>query len=240
MRTTLRLFKSSSSNRWLQRQANDPFVRGRSEGGGGLPTLRARSGFKLAELAKKYRNLLHGRAVVDLGAAPGGWTQVAAAAVARRGGAVVAVDILPMEEIRHAFVVEGDFFDEQVQSQVRRHLEGMRKDQVKIDKNEGEEAGEGSTAVADTVLSDMMAPMSGVRVRDVQASLDLVAAATEFAHQVLRPADPGAVLDDGKPKKKKKGDKDKTDADAEVERAADKENDKDGPGSKLYPGGSLV
>lgn len=180
MRPALTALKSSSSNRWLARQAQDPFVRSRATGqqGTGAGTqLRARSGFKLSELARKYP-LLHGRAVVDLGAAPGGWSQVAAKAIrrqSRRGhggipGAVVAVDLLPMEELEGVQVVEGDFFDHSVQEQVRMGLKGFNKD--------------GS---ADTVLSDMMAAMSGVRVRDVQSSLDLVQAATTFAHVVLRP-----------------------------------------------------
>lgn len=181
MRSALVALKSSSSNRWLARQARDPFVRGRAAGD--LPSgthLRARSGFKLGELASKYKGLFRGRAVVDLGAAPGGWSQVALAAVQKqsgrgggREGAVVAVDLLPMDELPGVEVVTGDFFDPQVQEQVRNGLRGAK----------GNEDGS-----ADTVLSDMMAAMSGVRVRDIQASLDLVSAATEFAHAVLRPA----------------------------------------------------
>lgn len=182
MQRSWALLKSASSNRWLARQARDPFVKGRVDPE--LPTsLRARSGFKLVELAKKHRTLLHGRAIVDLGAAPGGWTQVAAAAVKKRGGAVVAVDLLPMEDIPGADFVQGDFFDAGVQAQVRAFLQRRRKAST-----------EAEAPIADTVLSDMMAAMSGVRDRDIQASLDLVSAATDFAHQVLRPADPEDVL----------------------------------------------
>ncbi|GMK54063.1 hypothetical protein CspeluHIS016_0106490 [Cutaneotrichosporon spelunceum] len=204
MNPTSVLFKSSSSTRWLARQSRDPFVR--SRGG----SYRARSAFKLKDLATKYPIL--GRRVVDLGAAPGGWSQVAAERQRQyRGkGVVVAVDLLPMEEMRGVEVVTGDFFEPAVQSRVLELLRaapttrgvqaaptpwGMKAGNEAEVQTTGEE-GEGmgvETAVdiglADCVLSDMMASMSGIRDRDVAASLDLVSTATWLAHQVLRPKD---------------------------------------------------
>lgn len=120
---------------------------------------RARSAFKLLELCKKHRSLLGSR-VVDLGAAPGGWSQVAAT----RSKKVVAVDLLPIEAISGVHVVQGDFFNPDIQNKVKVILGGQ----------------------ADSIVSDMMADMSGVRDKDVQASLDLVGAATYFAGEVLR------------------------------------------------------
>ncbi|BEI89377.1 uncharacterized protein CcaverHIS019_0207390 [Cutaneotrichosporon cavernicola] len=212
MNATSALLKSSSSStRWLSRQTRDPFVR--SRGG----SYRARSAFKLKDLATKHPIL--GRRVVDLGAAPGGWSQVAAERQQQyRGkGIVVAVDLLPMEVMRGVEVVTGDFFEPAVQSRVLELLRaaptktptaartawGMRVSKEGEDETglegEGTVAGEEGETVeagkevnfglADCVLSDMMAPMSGIRDRDVAASLDLVSAATWFAHQVLRPKD---------------------------------------------------
>lgn len=152
MHPSLVLPKSSSSARWLARQAQDTFVSSR----GGY---RARSAFKLLDLCKAYPQLLGSR-VVDLGAAPGGWSQVAAA----RARSVVAVDLLRIEPIPKVHVVQGDFFDAGIQNQVKELLGGP----------------------ADSVVSDMMADMSGMRDRDVQASLDLVQAATGFAGEVLK------------------------------------------------------
>ncbi|WOO80905.1 Ribosomal RNA large subunit methyltransferase E [Vanrija pseudolonga] len=181
MRAALPALKaSSSSKQWLARQARDPFVRARAGEDSASTTAktpktyRARSSFKLDELARKHPAILSGRAVVDLGAAPGGWSQVAERAIRHRHGVVVAVDLLPIEPMPGVEVVTGDFFAPDVRSRVEQLLAaGDRYDRT----------------TADVVLSDMMAAMSGNRVRDVQASLDLVEAATEFAHLVLRPAD---------------------------------------------------
>lgn len=180
MRAALPALKaSSSSKQWLARQAKDPFVRARAgsaEGKTAKPakTYRARSSFKLDELRRKHPSILSGRAVVDLGAAPGGWSQVAERAIRHRHGVVVAVDLLPMEPLPGVEVVTGDFFAPDVRARVEELLAaGDRYDR----------------RTADVVLSDMMGDMSGNRVRDVQASLDLVEAATQFAHLVLRPKD---------------------------------------------------
>jgi 23S rRNA (uridine2552-2'-O)-methyltransferase len=173
MRLSTALFKSSSgsSNRWLARQSSDPYVRLRtsqsSPGSAQPETYRSRSAFKLVSLAAKYPGLLgRGKTVIDLGAAPGGWSQVAVRSKAK----VIALDIAPMDAIPGVQVVMGDFLSEGVRSRVGQMLSAGRAD------------GEGG---ADTVLSDMMAPMSGVRGRDVQASLDLCSAATMFGRDVL-------------------------------------------------------
>ncbi|CAK9783870.1 unnamed protein product [Cutaneotrichosporon oleaginosum] len=197
MNATRALLKSSSSTRWLARQSRDPFVK--SRGG----AYRARSAFKLKDLAGKYPIL--GRRVVDLGAAPGGWSQVAAEKQRQfRGkGVVVAVDLLPMEAMPGVEVVTGDFFDTGVQSRVLELLRAAprswarlgQKDEQGGNAEAADKEGASSTAemadtgLADCVLSDMMASMSGIRDRDVAASLDLVSAATWLAHQVLRSKD---------------------------------------------------
>lgn len=165
MQATLRLCKKSpSSSRWLQRQGQDPYVRQRTSplNGGEADTYRSRSAFKLVSLAQRYPSLLgRGKVVVDLGAAPGGWSQVAV----NKGAKVVAVDLNDIEPILKVDFLRGNFLDEDVQKRVR-ELTG----------------GKG----VDTVLSDMMASMAGVRDRDVAASLDLVSAATAFGIQTLK------------------------------------------------------
>lgn len=169
MRPTFLLRKAKgSSARWLDRQSRDPFVKSRgSPSSTQGASYRSRSAFKLVSLAQKYPDILApGKAVVDLGAAPGGWSQVAAQRV--RDGTVVAVDLLRMEPIKGVQVVKGDFLAADVQKDIVENL------------------GLGMKGQVDAVLSDMMAPMSGVRVRDVQASLDLVGAATDFARGMLK------------------------------------------------------
>lgn len=137
---------------------------------GELDTYRSRSAFKLVSLAQRYPALLgRGKIVVDLGAAPGGWSQVAV----NRGSKVIAVDLNDIEPIAKVDFVRGNFLHEDVRTKVG-ELTG----------------GKG----VDTVLSDMMASMTGVRSRDVAASLDLVSAATAFGVQTLnhRPEEDGA------------------------------------------------
>jgi 23S rRNA (uridine2552-2'-O)-methyltransferase len=188
------LAKSGSSSRWVQRQQNDPYVRlratalsspGSSTGSKSNPdsakvqelgSLRSRSAFKLVSLAKSYPLLGSGRTVVDLGAAPGGWSQVAAAQSGGRGK-VIAVDINHMESIPGVDFIQGDFLDASVHQRVADLLQRRRSPT-----NDSLER----TGHVDTVLSDMMAPMSGVRDRDVAASLDLVMAATSFGLGTLK------------------------------------------------------
>jgi 23S rRNA (uridine2552-2'-O)-methyltransferase len=163
VRTRVRSAKGRSlaSTRWLARQLNDPFVhRARREG------FRARSVYKLEEIDRQQRLLRPGGRVVDLGAAPGSWSQYAA----RHGGRVVAVDIVPMRPIAGVDVVEGDFLDPAVQARIVERLGGP----------------------ADLVLSDMAAAATGTRAVDRLRAEAIGEAVLDFAARVLAPG--GACL----------------------------------------------
>jgi 23S rRNA (uridine2552-2'-O)-methyltransferase len=151
--------RSASSTRWLERQFSDPYVAERLRRG-----FRSRAAFKLAELDARFRLLRTGDRVVDLGAAPGGWTQIAAARVGARGR-VVAVDILPMNPIAGAEIIEADFTDAATPAKIRAALGGP----------------------ADTVLSDMSPPATGHGPTDHLRIVALAEAAFEFARGVLKP-----------------------------------------------------
>jgi len=156
-----------SSKLWLERQLNDPYVaRAKAEG------LRSRAAFKLAEIDERHRLLKVGRHVLDLGAAPGGWSQVAARRVgaAEGRGRVVAVDLLPMEPIAGVTFAQLDFLDPVAPQRIREMLGGP----------------------ADVVLSDMAANATGHRRTDHLKIMALADAAAEFAREVLRPG--GAFL----------------------------------------------
>lgn len=156
-----------SSNRWLSRQAADPYVKqARSHG------YRGRAAFKLIELDKRDRFLASGLAVVDLGAAPGSWSQVAAARVGS-GGRVVALDILAMDALPGVEFIQGDFREHDVLEVLEHHLGGGG-------------SGEGERRV-DLVLSDMAPNLSGVAVADQARSMELAELARDFALQWLRP-----------------------------------------------------
>lgn len=207
MRLSLTTLKqSSSSKQWLSRQSRDPYVNAASGASSG-PIFRARSAHKLVSLSARYPSLLRpGNLVVDLGAAPGGWSQVSAQKL-RGKGMVWAVDLLGMESVRGVEVIRGDFLCPTVQEDLRLRIAAYRgsgrteggnlgpadgeEPSGSRDTNDRAELQDADALAVDTVLSDMMAPMSGVRPRDVQASLDLVMAATTFANKVLRPAAPG-------------------------------------------------
>jgi 23S rRNA (uridine2552-2'-O)-methyltransferase len=156
-----------SSTLWLQRQLNDPYVaRARAEG------YRSRAAFKLLEIDDRFHLLKPGARVVDLGAAPGGWTQVAVARTnalgERKGkphGRVLGVDLTPVEPIPGADLLELDFLTEGADAKVRDWLGGP----------------------ADLVLSDMAAPASGHPQTDQLRITGLVEAAAEFAMDVLEP-----------------------------------------------------
>jgi 23S rRNA (uridine2552-2'-O)-methyltransferase len=156
--------KSLSSRRWLTRQLNDPYVaRAKREG------YRSRSAFKLAEIDDKHRILKPGARVVDLGAAPGGWSQVAAKRIGVQGR-VVAIDILPMQEIAGVMFAQIDFLESDAPEKLKAML------------------GDG----ADVVLSDMAANATGHRQTDHLKIMALVEAAAEFACEVLKPG--GSLL----------------------------------------------
>jgi 23S rRNA (uridine2552-2'-O)-methyltransferase len=156
--------RSLSSKLWLERQLNDPYVaRARREG------FRSRAAFKLIEIDDKHRLLKAGARVVDLGAAPGGWSQVAAKRVGGKGR-VVAIDVLDMPPIAGADFAQLDFLDPQAPNALKAMLGGP----------------------ADLVLSDMAANATGHRATDHLKIMALAEAAAEFALEVLAPG--GAFL----------------------------------------------
>jgi len=151
--------RKPSSRRWLERQLNDPYVaQARRDG------YRSRAAFKLIELDERFRLLKKGMNVVDLGAAPGGWTQVALESVGA-AGKVVAIDLTPVEPVGAAVILEGDMRDAQTAARLVRALGGP----------------------ADIVLSDMAAAASGHASTDHMRIVALVEAALDFAEDVLAP-----------------------------------------------------
>ena len=205
MYSTRRLLKStSSSTRWLARQSRDPYVRSRSQPSpppksGTSPAYRSRSSFKLLSLNDRHPILLSQpklsdpeKIVVDLGAAPGGWSQVASHLLKDRGR-VFAVDLLDVMPIQGVDVLKGDFLDARVQMALADRIKAYRPSTFGLQGGSEYEDREREVLV-DVVLSDMMAPMSGVRLRDVQASLDLVQAATHFAVRILKNAGEDEVV----------------------------------------------
>jgi 23S rRNA (uridine2552-2'-O)-methyltransferase len=160
--------RSASSQRWLERQLNDPYVAAAKREG-----WRSRAAFKLIEIDDKYRILKPGHRVVDLGAAPGGWTQVAAQRVkaVEERGQVIGIDYLPVDAIAGATIIELDF------------LEGDAPDKLKALLRDGG---------ADVVLSDMAAPTTGHTSTDHLRIIGLAEVAVQFATEVLAPG--GAFL----------------------------------------------
>jgi 23S rRNA (uridine2552-2'-O)-methyltransferase len=159
--------RSVSSQHWLQRQLDDPYVR-RAKGEG----FRSRAAYKLIEIDDKYRLLKPGMKVVDLGAAPGGWSQVAAARVGagKGGGRVLAIDVLEIEPIAGVEFARVDFLDDFAPPKLKDMLGGK----------------------ADIVLCDMAANATGHRKTDHLKVMALVESAAEFAREVLAPG--GAFL----------------------------------------------
>jgi 23S rRNA (uridine2552-2'-O)-methyltransferase len=152
--------RKSSSARWKARQARDPFVkRAHAEG------WRSRAVFKLSELQGKERLIKAGSVVVDLGAAPGAWSQFAAGVVGPEGR-VLAVDLLPLAPVAGVEIFQGDFREESVMNALLASLGG---------------------APVDLVMSDMAPNMSGTRVVDQPRAMHLAELAADFASQVLRP-----------------------------------------------------
>ncbi|TNY17233.1 FtsJ-like methyltransferase-domain-containing protein [Rhodotorula diobovata] len=178
--------KGAASQVWIQRQRNDPYVRARAASGTNPSTetnaaFVSRAAFKLLELHAGWKGdvklLRPGMAIVDLGAAPGGWIQ-AALEVLQGRGTVVGVDLLPLQraigERDGVRFVQGDFLDPVVQAHVKA---AVRDNNVK-------------GARVDLVLSDMMAAMSGNALRDASLSLALCEAALAFAVATLSPVQP--------------------------------------------------
>ncbi len=150
--------RTKSSQAWLERQINDPYVRAAKASG-----YRSRAAYKLAEMDDKYRFLKRGQSAVDLGAAPGGWTQVL---VERLGeGRIVGIDIQDMEPINGVALMKLDFMQAGAPAAIKRALNGA----------------------ADIVLSDMASPATGHRETDHLRVMALCEAALEFAIEVLKP-----------------------------------------------------
>lgn len=148
--------RSQSSRAWLKRQLNDPYVAAAKARG-----YRSRAAFKLIELNEKFRFLKKGARVLDLGAAPGGWSQVAANA----GAVVVAADVLEMEPIAGVTFFQADLTDTHVPEMLKQALDGP----------------------ADVVLTDMAAPTTGHRATDHIRTIALVEIALEVALDTLKP-----------------------------------------------------
>ncbi len=152
--------RSKSSSRWLREHHSDEYVqRSRADG------YRSRASYKLLELQKSDRLMRTGDLVVDLGAAPGGWAQVAAQLVGEKGR-VVASDILPMDSLADVAFVQGDFTDDEVFERLLVALDDRR---------------------ADLVMSDMAPNMSGIRDVDQPRAMLLAELALDFARKVLKP-----------------------------------------------------
>ena len=150
--------RRASSTRWLERQLNDPYVAGAKSRG-----WRSRAAYKLLQLDDRFRLLKPGARVVDLGAAPGGWSQVAAQRAA--GGPVVAVDLLDIADIPGVRILKGDATDVTVLKRIRAELGGP----------------------ADLVLSDMAAAATGHRGTDHLRTMALAEAAWRAARALLAP-----------------------------------------------------
>ncbi len=160
--------RTTSSTRWLQRQLNDPYVAAARRDG-----YRSRAAYKLIEIDEKFHLLKAGQRVLDLGAAPGGWTQVAVKKTrALQGrGQVIGVDLSEMEPIAGARLMLLDFLDEDAPEKILALLGGTR---------------------VDLVLSDMAAPSCGHKQTDHMKIMALCEAAVDFAAEVLNPG--GAFL----------------------------------------------
>ena len=152
--------RSKTSKAWIREHISDPYVqKARAEG------YRSRAAYKLLELDRKDRLFAPGQLVVDLGAAPGSWSQVAAAKLGAKG-MVVALDLLPMEPLQGVRFLQGDFREQEVVDALLLALGGSK---------------------ADLVISDLAPNISGIGVSDQARSMYLAELALEFAGQCLKP-----------------------------------------------------
>ena len=156
--------RTTSSQLWLSRQLNDPYVIAAREAG-----YRSRAVYKLLQIDERHKILRKGQRVIDLGAAPGGWSQAAAQIVGAGepgGGQVIAIDIAAMEPIANVEILELDFMADSAPARLKALLAGHK---------------------ADVVLSDMAASATGHRPTDHLRIMGLCEAAAEFAAEVLAP-----------------------------------------------------
>lgn len=152
--------RSKTSKKWLDEHVNDPYVKKAQMDG-----YRSRASYKLIEINEKDDLYRPGSVVVDLGSAPGGWSQIVAPVVGERGR-VIASDILHMDSIIGVDFIQGDFTEESVYDAILQALGG---------------------AQADTVISDMAPNLSGVKNTDQYAAMYLVELALDMARNVLKP-----------------------------------------------------
>jgi 23S rRNA (uridine2552-2'-O)-methyltransferase len=143
----------------MQEHVNDPYVKQAQKDG-----YRSRSSYKLIELNERDRLIKPGMLVIDLGSAPGGWSQVAGRIVGEKGR-VVATDILPMDPVRNVEFIQGDFTDEQVLNKIVEALAGNK---------------------ADLIISDISPNISGIESADQASSMYLVELALDMAKRVLK------------------------------------------------------
>lgn len=151
--------RSKSSKRWLKEHFADPYVKRAQQEG-----YRSRAAYKLLELQEKDKFLKPGMVVVDLGAAPGGWSQFATRLVGKKGK-VFALDILPMDELPEVEFIQGDFREEEVMQSLLQRMQGVH---------------------ADVLLSDMAPNISGVSTVDQSRMMYLAELTLELAQQILR------------------------------------------------------
>lgn len=153
-----------SSRRWLKEHFTDPYVKAAQKAG-----YRSRAVYKLEEINIRDRLLRPGLTVVDLGAAPGGWSQLAVKLIKPKGR-LIAVDLLPIEPIEGVEIIQGDFTDEAIVNAILQKL-----------------SGDPAERSVDVVMSDMAPNTSGVQSVDVNRSVYLCELALEFALRVLKP-----------------------------------------------------
>jgi 23S rRNA (uridine2552-2'-O)-methyltransferase len=158
--------RSKSSSRWLNEHVNDPYVKRAQKDG-----LRSRASYKLMELNEKDKLIRPGMLIVDLGSAPGGWSQVAGKLVGEKGR-VLATDILPMDPLDNVDFIQGDFTSDAVFQQMLDLLDGRQ---------------------PDLIISDIAPNISGVAVADQAASMYLVELTLDMVRQVLKPGGNYAV-----------------------------------------------
>ncbi len=152
--------RTKSSSEWLRRHVNDPFVKQAQ-----LDGYRSRSAYKLIELNEKDRLIKPGMRILDLGSAPGGWSQVAGKLVGRKGR-VLATDILPMDPITNVDFIQGDFTDDKVVEELLAWLEGGR---------------------FDLIISDIAPNLSGIDSADQAGSMYFLELALDIVRKTLKP-----------------------------------------------------
>jgi 23S rRNA (uridine2552-2'-O)-methyltransferase len=152
--------RTKSSSEWLRRHVNDPFVKQAQRDG-----YRSRSAYKLIELNEKDRLIRPGMKILDLGSAPGGWSQVAGKLVGAKGR-VLATDILPMEPIKNVDFVQGDFNDETVVAQLLEWIGGGR---------------------FDLIISDIAPNITGIDSADQASSMNFLELALDTVRKTLKP-----------------------------------------------------